>query len=456
MATLSLQQSQKLGQFLSPQQILQSSILQLTTLMLEERILEELEQNPALEMTEPEQATAEDDANSEEDDIDWDEILNNPDDYNTSRFRDQSREEFEIQIAASVAFTEKLLAQMKDLGTTEGALAIAEELMGNLNSEGYLTIDPVLIADRMKVAEEVVEGVRHSMMRLNPAGVGALNLQECLLAQLDKLNAGGLAHTIVAEHFEDFANRRFSRVLQATRCSEEELQAAIEIISHLNPKPGLDDSTVANEYIVPDILVDEVDGEWVVTLNDNSVPEMFVSPTYLNMASSKTQYNAETRQFARKKVEAAKWFMQAVQQRKDTISRVMHAIITRQKEFYDRSDGSGLKPMVLRDVAEDINMDISTISRVTNGKYVQTPHNIYELKYFFSEGMITDEGEEVSTRQIKAELDKIIESEDKHKPLNDEKLAGLLKDLGYPVARRTVAKYREQLKYPVARLRKEL
>ena len=176
MAALSLQQTQKLGQFLSPQQILQSSILQLTTLMLEERILEELEQNPALEMAEPEEATAEsDDSSSDDDDIDWDEILNNPDDYNTSRFRDQSREEFEIQIAASVAFTEKLLAQMKDLGIGEEALAIAEELMGNMNSEGYLTIDPVLIADRMKVAEEVVEGVRHSMMRLNPAGVGALD-----------------------------------------------------------------------------------------------------------------------------------------------------------------------------------------------------------------------------------------------------------------------------------------
>ncbi len=456
MASTSLQQTQRLGQHLAPQQILQSSILQLTTLMLQERITEELEQNPALEMTELEPTTDEAEGDAEEEEIDWDEILNQPDDFNVSRYEDYSRESFEIQIAASVAFTEKLLAQLADAGLSEQSLAIAEELLGNLNGEGYLTIDPQLVADRMNITLETVEEVRRGIMRLNPPGVGAMDLQECLLAQLQQLGANGLAMRIVADHFENFANRRFSRVIQAAGCSEEELQEAIKIISRLNPKPGLGDATVAGDYIIPDILVDEVDGEWQVTLNDGSLPEMHISPTYVTMAGSKTKYNTETRQFARKKVEAAKWFMQAVQQRRDTIIRVMKAIIARQREFFERSDGTRLRPMVLRDVAEDVQMDISTISRVTNGKYVQTPRSIYELKYFFTEGMTTTEGEEVSTRQIKADLQKLIGGEDKQKPLNDEKLAELLKGQGYPVARRTVAKYREQLKLPVARLRKEL
>ena len=457
MPTQTLQQSQKLGLHLSPQQILQSSILQLTTLRLEERILVELEQNPALELSEPETTTDENDADdADQDDIDWDEILDSPDDYNTSRLEDHSREDFEIQIAASVAFTEKLMEQLADAGVSEQALGIAEELMGNLNGEGYLSIDPLLIAERLEISEEAVEEVRRQIMRLSPAGIGALDLRECLLAQLEQLGEKGLAIIIVADHFENFANRRYNRVMQATACSQEELTLAIEVISRLNPKPGQGETTVANEYIVPDILIDEVDGQWLITLNDGSLPEMFVSPTYVTMARSKKNYDTETRQFARKKVEAAKWFMQAVLQRRETIKRVMRAILVRQEKFFRRGDGAGLKPMVLRDVAEDVKMDISTISRVTNGKYVQTPVNIYELKYFFTEGMTTEEGEEVSTREIKAALQSIIGDENKRSPLNDEKLASLLKDKGYPVARRTVAKYREQLKFPVARLRKEM
>ncbi|MCH8327814.1 MAG: RNA polymerase factor sigma-54 [Candidatus Marinimicrobia bacterium] len=457
MPSQSLQQSQKLGLHLSPQQILQSSILQLTTIMLEERITEELEQNPALELSEPEATTDENDADdSDQDDIEWDEILDSPDDYNTSRLEDHSREHFEIQIAASVAFTEKLMEQLADAGVSEQALGIAEELMGNLNGEGYLSIDPLLIAERLDISEEEVEEVRRQIMRLSPAGIGALDLRECLLAQLEQLGEKGLAMIIVTDHFENFANRRYNRVMQSTGCNREELTHAIEVISRLNPKPGQGETTVANEYIMPDILIDEVDGQWLITLNDGSLPEMFVSPTYVTMARSKKKYDTETRQFARKKVEAAKWFMQAVLQRRETIKRVMRAILVRQEKFFRRGDGAGLKPMVLRDVAEDVQMDISTISRVTNGKYVQTPHNIYELKYFFTEGMTTEEGEEVSTREIKAALHSIIDDEDKRRPLNDERLASMLKDKGYPVARRTVAKYREQLKFPVARLRKEI
>lgn len=468
-----LQQTQKLALHLSPQQILQSSILQLTSLMLEERILAELEQNPALEMAEqdlPAGSEEESETNeSDEEEFDWEELLNSPEDYNVSRFEDHSREKVEVQLAASEEFVENLSRQLVDLGLSEKELEIADEILGNINNEGYLTAEPLLVADRLQVPEEAVEQVRREIMHLNPPGVGALDLQECLLAQLEVVSEDDLpgtprsgdgqgldlARKIVESHFEDFANRRYQRVMRALGCSEEELQKAIDIVTRLNPKPGIGGATVIGEYIVPDLLVEEHDGKWTITLNDATLPEMHISPTYVNMLSSGKGLDSETRQFVRHKVESARWFIQAVQQRRETMLRVMRAIISRQEDFFRKGTGH-LKPMVLKDIAEDVGMDISTISRVTNGKYVQTPHRVYELKYFFTEGMTTDQGEEVSTRIIKEALQKLIDGEDKQKPLNDEALAGRLNEKGYPVARRTVAKYREQLKIPVARLRKEL
>ncbi len=459
-----LQQTQKLALHLSPQQILQSSILQLNSLMIEERILAELEQNPALEIEEQDLTAGSDEESetreSEEEELDWDEILNSPEDFNVSRFEDHSREKIEMQLAASEEFVENLSRQLVDLGLSEKEIEIADEILGNINNEGYLTAEQLLVADRLQVPEEDVEKVRHEIMHLNPPGVGALDLQECLLAQLDVVNDNSLpgldlAVKIIERHFEDFANRRYGRVMRILGCSEEDLQKAVNIITRLNPKPGIGGATVSGEYIVPDLLVEEQDGRWVITLNDTTLPALNISPTYVNMLSNRKGLDSETRQFVRHKVEAARWFIQAVQQRRETMLRVMRAIIARQEAFF--SEGTGhLKPMVLKDIAEDIGMDISTISRVTNGKYVQTPQKVYELKYFFSEGMTTDQGEEVSTRIIKDALQKIIDGEDKHRPLNDEALAKRLNELGYPVARRTVAKYREQLKLPVARLRKEL
>lgn len=450
-----LQQTQKLTQHLSPQQILQSSVLQLNSLMIEARILEELELNPALELADEDPVENDDNEDEGLDDIDWDELLNSPDDFNVSRYEDHSRENIDIQIAASEEFMETLSRQLLDSGLTDETMAIAQELLGNINNEGYFSVEPLLVAERMHVSEEKVEAVRRQIMRLSPPGIGALDLNECLAVQLEVRGEDGLAARIISDHFDDFANRRYNRIIQALDCTEEELQAAIDVISQLNPKPGMGAVNVLGEYIVPDIIMEEIDGEWVISLNDISLPELHISPVYLNMITGKRRYDTATRQFARRKVEAAKWFIQAVQQRRHTIIRVMEAIIFKQREFFSNLRGP-LKPMVLRDIAEDIDMDISTISRVTNGKYVQTPQKIYELKYFFSEGMTTDDGEEVSTRLIKAELQTIIDGEDKHKPFNDELLAVRLKEQGYPVARRTVAKYREQLHLPVARLRREL
>ncbi len=482
MSAPTLQQTQRLALHLSPQQILQSSILQLNSLMLEQRILAELEQNPALEIDEqdlPADSDEETDTSEgDEDEFDWEELLNSPEDYNVSRFEDHSREKVEFQLAASEEFVENLSRQLVDLGLSEKELEIADEIMGNINNEGYLTAELLLVADRLQVPEEAAEKVRHEIMHLNPPGVGALDLQECLLAQLEVSSEDGLSGTprggdglpvagtaraqgldlamkIVEGHFEDFANRRYQRVMRALGCSEEELQEAIDIVTRLNPKPGIGGATVIGEYIVPDLLVEEQDGKWTITLNDATRPELNISPIYVNMLSSRKGLDSETRQFVRHKVESARWFIQAVQQRRETMLRVMRAIITRQEDFF-RKGMVHLKPMVLKDIAEDVGMDISTISRVTNGKYVQTPHRVYELKYFFTEGMTTDQGEEVSTRIIKEALQKLTDGEHKQKPLNDEALAGRLNEQGYPVARRTVAKYREQLKIPVARLRKEL
>ncbi len=452
-----LQQTQKLGLHLSPQQILQSSILQLNSLMIEARIMEELEQNPALELNEEDPiADANDESDDQaEDDIDWDELLNSPDDFNVSRYEDYSRDEMTVQIEAVVSFIEGMVRQLDDLGLSEIEQQISQELLGNVGNDGYLTIDPLLIADRMQVEEEIVEGVRHQIMRLNPPGIGARDLRECLMVQLEIQNSAELPRKIITDHFDNFANRRFGRIMDSLVCSEEELQQAIETIARLNPKPGIGGTSTIGQYIVPDIILDEVDGEWVITLNDGSLPELRISPAYLDMIGRKQKIDAEAKQFVRKKVESAKWFIQAVMQRRQTIIRVITAILARQADYF-RDEGSPLKPMVLRDIAEDVQMDISTISRVTSGKYVQTPLKIYELKYFFSEGVTNEDGEEVSTRKIKEELQKIIDSEDKRKPINDEALGLKLKALGYPIARRTVAKYREQLNVPVARLRREL
>ncbi|MFC1747157.1 RNA polymerase sigma-54 factor, partial [Candidatus Neomarinimicrobiota bacterium] len=330
----SLQQTQKLAQHLSPQQILQSSMLQLNSLMIEARILQEMEQNPALEFEEEDYSSEEEpiqEAEDAEDDIDWDELLNSPDDYNVSRYQDHSRETTDIQIAASEEFIENLAQQLADLGMDEEDIQIADEILGNIDLEGYLSVDPQLIADRFHISASKVHAVREQIMALNPAGVAALDLRECLLAQLKAKELDGLAMKIVSNHFDDFANRRYNRIMQALDCDADTLQDAMDLISRLNPKPGAGrETSVLQEYIVPDILVEEVNGKWIVTLNDGSLPGLNVNSTYLNMLSDRKTYDTETRQFARKKVEAAKWFLQAVQHRRETIVRVMEAIIERQ------------------------------------------------------------------------------------------------------------------------------
>lgn len=450
-----LKQTLEQRQKLTPQQILQTVLLQLNTLDLESRIAEELEENPVLELSEAEPEAQEnesrDDAGEE---LSWEEYLNSPDDYRIRTKYDKSKEHREIPLEDKPDPIERLLDQISLLEISEEEKKIAEEIAWNIDERGYLATTVSIIADRTGATEEEVEQILQIVQRLDPPGIGCRDLMECLKVQLEIAGNNGVAFRIVTDYFEDFANRRFEKLQDEMHCSKEELDDAMEIISGLNPKPGEGSPTSAADLIIPDIVVEEIDGELVVDVNDGNLPELQLSPVYMRMLESGDNEDVEVRKFVRQKAEAAKWFLQAVQQRQVTMMKVMKAIIERQSTFFN-GDPSALKPMILKDVADDIGMDISTISRVTRGKYVETPYGIYELKHFFSEGLTTDSGEEVSTKIVKNQLKKIINEEEKKKPYSDDKLAELMKAKGFPVARRTVAKYREQMKIPVARLRRE-
>jgi len=447
-----LEQRQKL----SPQQILQTVLLQMNSVDLEERIMEELEENPALELTDGEESEEESSMEESSDEMDWEEILNSDDD--DERLKGPSQRSIDMPdapIRAVRSPVEKLLDQIALLDLSSEKKAIAEAIVWNIDEQGYLSMDMELLADRLEADVADIESVLRTVQRLNPAGIGARELQECLSVQLEVSGEHGLAKKIVDKYFDDFANRRFERLEEELHCTREELLEAFEVISHLNPKPGEGAPTTKADYIVPDILVDGVDDKLLVSVNDGDLPDIHLSPVYENILKTQNGNNNEVKKFLREKVERAKWFVQALQQRQITMKKVMEAIMKRQDLFFG-GDILKLRPMILKDIADDIGMDISTVSRVTRGKYVQTPWGVFELKHFFSEGMMTDSGEEVSTRLVKNLLKKIVEGESKEYPISDDGLAEILKENGYPVARRTVAKYRGQMKIPVARLRRAL
>ena len=436
---------------LSPQQFLQTALLQLNSLALEGRIEEELAENPLLELTENTVEPEEDEEQNEENEIDWDD-----DEYETIRSpQSKSTDRQGMPLPATPDPIDRLLEQISLLELPAEDKLIAEEIAWNVDEKGYLATDVEILADRLDVSLGDIERLLYLIQHLTPPGIGARNLQECLAAQLEVLGEDGLPLVIVNGHFDDFANRRFEKLKQHIGCSQEELNDAKEMIAHLNPKPGEGSPTSEADYILPDFFIEEVDGELVITLNDSNLPDLQISPVYRDMLRSSNGSDAQTKQFLRQKMESAKWFLQAVQSRQVTMMRVMKTIMDLQPEFF-KGEISALKPMILKDVAEKIEMDISTVSRVTRGKYVQTPFGTFELKHFFTEGMATSNGEEVSTRIIKEELKKVVEGEDKTHPYSDDKLAEIMMNKGYPIARRTVAKYREQLRIPVARLRREL
>ena len=454
--------SQKLSlkQQLSPQQVLQASLLQLNLPLLEQRILQELELNPALEMMElPDEVENEENPeekleSEEEIEFEWEELLGVNDDFEYPKTQIKAEEERESPLVSQETMSEKILKQVQDCNVDNKSLRIAEEVLGNLDEQGYLTIEPMLISDRIQVEEEEVLDVMHLIQRLDPPGLASVNMQDCLLAQAEVRNENNVAIEILRDYFDDFVNHRYEKIMENISCSKDDLNEAMEFIARLNPSPRDDQALTKQNIVVPDIAVEDRNGKFYVVVQDGTLPEIRVSKAYINMLNDHKDQK-DVRSFVKKKLESATWFVDAVEQRKMTIQRVMESIIKRQPDYF-HSEKRRLQPMILKDIANDIEMDISTVSRVTNGKYVQLPWEIKELKTFFSEGIKTDAGDDVSNTQVKTRLKEIIDNEDKQNPIGDEELTNRLKDEGYKIARRTITKYREQLKFPTARLRRKI
>ena len=487
---LKQQLRQQLQQKLSPQQIQVIRLLELPAIELEEKVKHELEENPALEEgkempDEFDQADREIGENSDsmtennegEDDLSLGDYLTEDDipDYKLQEIRDKSTKKEDIPFSVSESLNEFLLQQLGFRNLPDKEMKIAEYIIGNIDDDGYLRRDLGAIADDLMfqagldISEKDVENILKMIQDFEPTGVGARNLQECLCIQLQKKEQTPetpIAIQIIQHYFEDFSRKHYEKILRGLDISEETLKKAIREITLLNPKPGNawgGTMETAMSQIIPDFIVDSNNGEITLSMNNRGIPDLRINKEYQDMfqdyTSNKANQTSERKnaiQFVKQKLDAAQWFIDAVKQRQETLMRTMEAIIQLQREFFLTGDEATLRPMILKDVAEKTGYDISTISRVSNSKYVQTNFGIYSLKYFFSESMQTDSGEEISTREVKKIMKEHIEAEDKRKPLTDEELASILKEKGYVIARRTVAKYREQLGIPVARLRKEI
>jgi len=443
-----LKQKQSQRQSLSPQQIIQANLLQLNISALENRILDELESNPVLDQS---LDNEDEETLSEQQEVDYED---DPDEYEPANIYDnKNKEDFDIPIAEQIDFIEGLVNQLIGLNLKEWEQAIAEEILWNLDQNGYLRVEPILIADRFNQSENAVKQVLNKVQKLDPAGIAALNLQDCLMIQL-RGKEQTIAYQIISEYFDDFANHRYDNLQNKLDIDKDILGEIIEEIRTLNPRPGEGKIGIASEVVTPDILAVQRDSLWKVIVNDSWIPELNLNNQYVQMLNQK-DISKETQNYLNEKFNAASWFIQAIEQRRNTLTLVMEAIINRQPTFFDGKISS-LIPMKLQDIADDIKMDISTISRSTRGKYVDTPYGIFELKSFFTESYTLESGKAVSTSSIKNLLKELIKEEKKDSPLTDIDLADKLKLKGFPVARRTVAKYREQLQFPVARLRREL
>ena len=475
----------KLNQKLSPQQIQLMKLIQLPTIDFEQKIKQELEENPALEirdnsndvLDEDFSNSNEDELNNEsiDDDINIDDYINYDDTpaYKLSYNTNNDSENSEIPFASGISFTEYLLNQLNTLRLNDDEAKIAEFLVGSIDNSGYLRqntdeiIDDLAFTQNIDVSIEKLKKILSIVQQLDPPGVGAQSLQECLILQLKRKPSNkqiNLATNIIENSFDQFSKKHFNKLIVKYDINENELKAAIIEIEKLNPKPGNGYSNYENpiEQIIPDFKIEISNNSLVLTLNNRNNPVLKISNHYNEMLKgykldkNKTKSQREAVQFIKQKLDSAKWFIDAVKQRQETLYVTMSAIMEYQEEYFLSGDEKQMKPMILKDIAEKIEMDISTISRVANSKYVDTPYGTKLLKEFFSESMTTQSGEEISTIEIKKILETIIEKENKRAPQTDEKLVKLLQGKGYKIARRTVAKYREQLNIPVARLRKEI
>ena len=443
-----LKQELQLKQALSPRQIIEATLLQLNNSNLEKIILEELEKNPILEpaeiVEEVQNSTDSEGVNNE----DWE------DDYEPANIYEPKRDKKNLPIPDQTNFLEKLIDQLNEIDLAEWERSVAEEIIYNLDEHGYLSVDLFLIADRFGKDESEIEHILSVVQHFDPPGLGSRNLQECLMIQLDN-DKNSITYKIIRDYFDDFVNKRYNRICEKGRISNNDLSAVIDIVSKLNPRPGESSHFTKDDTIIPDLIVNKRSSQWEIIVNDNWIPSLQISKIYHKMIDDLDSQTTKAKKFLKHNYTSAKWFIQAVEQRRETLVNVMNEIINRQSEFF-KGNIEELRPMKLQDIAESIDMDISTVSRATRGKYVETPYGIYELKHYFTESITLNDGKEISTYQVKLALKELIKDEDKHNPLSDEELKDKLIKLGYPVARRTVAKYRDQLQLPVARLRKEL
>ncbi len=497
---------QKLGLFqglqqkLSPQQIQFIKLLQVPTAELENRIEEELELNPTLEEGAPdessqddntpdeeptaeepaaEESSQEDDAStSKDDEIDIKDYLQDDDysSYKTHTDDDDDEDDREMPVPMGTSLHETLMTQLGFIGLDEHKYNIGKQLIGSIEGDGYIRrelesiVNDLAFSQTMETNLQEVEEVLKMIQNFDPAGIAARNLQECLLLQLERMDDGQDVDVIVGkrilkECYEEFTKKHYAKILKKLDLDDEDyIKDAIELIVRLNPKPGGEVSSgmVKNQFVIPDFILTNNNGKLDLALNSRNAPELRISRSYSEMfkaydkGDKKDKKLKEAVTFVKQKLDAAKWFIDAIKQRQQTLLRTMRAIVDFQFDYFLEGDETKLKPMILKNIAEMINMDISTVSRVASSKTVQTDFGVFPLKYFFSEGIATDSGEEVSSREVKQIIRDLIEVEDKSKPLSDDKLEDLLNQKGYNIARRTVAKYREQLNIPVARLRKKL
>jgi RNA polymerase sigma-54 factor len=494
---LSQSLQQKLLQKLSPQQIQLMKLLQVPTANLEERIKEELEENPALELDEEKHEDGADelkDEFSDNSETEFDEKDGSQDDYDdvdvSEYVRDgdddvadyklkddnypEDDDKKQLPFKTETSFYQVLLDQLGLLKMDEKAQKIAEQIVGSIDEDGYLRretsaiVDDLAFRQNIVAAEEEVETIIQRIQQFDPPGVGARDLQECLLLQLQRQKNEGknvdTAILAIKKYFDEFTKKHYEKIQRGLGIDEDQLKEVILQIVKLNPKPGgnIGGISKAENYVVPDFFIMNNNGKLELTLNSRNAPELRISEEYRDMmkeydrGAKKDRRQKEAVLFIKQKIDAAKWFIDAIKQRQQTLISTMTAIMEHQREFFMTGDETTLKPMILKDIAEKTGLDISTVSRVANSKFVQTEFGTYRLKFFFSESLSTESGEEVSTREVKKILSDLIEAENKKRPLSDERLTELLQEKGYNIARRTVAKYREQLNIPVARLRKEL
>lgn len=478
--------SQSLSQKLSPQQIQFIKLLQVPTAELEARIEEELEINPALEEgkeEEPEAAQEEYEDSYEEDqghddhDVNLDDYLD--DEYGGYKMQgdgnyNSDEEDREMPISSGTSLHEQLISQLGFLKLDDRQKIIGIQLIGSIENDGYIRRDLDAIINDLAFSQNIetdfdeLEEILRKIQSFDPAGIASRNLQECLTIQLERKEHPGyptVQHALMIIHscFEEFTKKHYSKMQKKCNLTDEETKDAVNLITKLNPKPGgASEGLVRTQYIIPDFMLTNNNSKMEISLNSRNAPELRISRSYADMfdaydkSDKKDKKLKDTVTFVKQKLDSAKWFIDAIKQRQNTLLRTMEAILIYQKEFFLDGDETNLRPMILKDIAERIDMDISTVSRVANSKAIQTEFGVYPLKYFFSEGIATDSGEDVSNREVKSVLQTMVDAEDKKRPLSDDKLVKMLNKKGYNIARRTVAKYREQLQIPVARLRKEL